>query len=195
MNNFQFTFNRYLSLLQESHTQDLKIGDVVKFTKNVLRHPWVKSLGEENSIYLRLKDLVASEYPIVVQQIKPIHQNVGPSSSGSTIVDPTLTYVVVSEQYSSGLWRNLLEVPAVLLKKVELGNNLKPVSKKEIRPDSTVIKPVEYKPNEKPKTSVDPEYQTRAAHREGKKKETASIKPVKPIEAKYKKPVPYKKKK
>jgi hypothetical protein len=133
MKKFDKVYKEFLMIYEmNTRPHDLLEGDVVTFTKDWTKNPYIQSLGNSSTIQ-RIKDMVNTKNNLVLNQISPNPPTSygGFGANGNT--PEGMLFATVSEQYSDGLHKNLVVVPLSILSKVNVGNNVKPISSEQER--------------------------------------------------------------
>lgn len=163
MSKFIEKYNSYWSLLSESFDAlGIKEGDVVKFIKNPFKNEYLKDL-QNTSTGQTIKEMMQTKNNLIVSGIKSVPPAVYGSYGSramNQINNENFVMATVSEQYSDGLHKNVVEVPLAVLERVDTGVNLPPVSDEQKKVYNQSYKGEEPKMN--PNTT-DPTAQTHAS--------------------------------
>jgi hypothetical protein len=132
MKQFDKVYKEFLVLYEmNTHSIGIREGEVVTFKKDILKHPYIMSLGENSTTVQRIKEMMQSKNNLVVNQLRTspptTYGGLGSMNDNGGDIEG-LIFVTVVEQYSDGLHKNVVVVPLSVLQKVELNNNLPPVS-------------------------------------------------------------------
>jgi hypothetical protein len=142
MKQFDKIYRKFLVLYEmNTHPIDIREGDVVTFTKGWNKHPYIQSLGANSTTVQRIEEMCNSKNNLVVNQLRTqpptTYGGLGSMNDNGGDIEGAL-YVTVAEQYSDGLHKNIVVVPLSIIQKVELNNNLPPVSdEQEIKHSSS----------------------------------------------------------
>lgn len=136
MKKFDKVYRDFLVLYEMNNQPlDIREGDVVNFTKDCMNHPYINSLGENSTTVQRIKEMMQTKNNLVVNQLRTspptTYGGLGSFKDNGQGIEG-VTFATVSEQYSDGLHKNLVTVPVSVLSRVDLNNNLRPVSDEQV---------------------------------------------------------------
>ena len=133
MRNFNLVLENVFSKYQRGNH---RVGDLVKFKEDALRHEWVKGLADNKM--QRLNDMINSGENIRVCDVKPAY-NPGINRDPTRDVGPW--HVDIVTERAPGLYTDVLTVPEDMLEGIEIYPNRAPVPDKFYRKDTSHIKP------------------------------------------------------
>lgn len=136
-------------------------GDFVKFVDGFTNHEKYKTLGD--NIKQMIDEMQKSGYNIRVVGIND-HNTTRYPGNPETMTGEVIINIALDQ--GGGRYTHYCTIPSCCIQPVDHGINLAPLPDSMVRPDGTIIKPVEY---EVPKDQVDMVAQTLMADRGGKK--------------------------
>lgn len=167
---FEDTYQKYLKIYSEQTTPvdfiDIRTGDLVVIKKDCFKNPYLKEL-ENSTTGQRIREMMETKNNLVVSAIK----NIPPASYGAygshaqnTLSDENSVFATVSEQYSDGLHKNVVEIPIACLQRVDTGNNLRPISPNQVKQTKQHVQGQE--PVVDPSMGDDPTKMTHASYKD-----------------------------
>ena len=136
---FNNEYKKYWNIFTEGTTPvdyvDIRTGDLVVFKKDCFKNPYLKNL-EGSTTGDRIREMMQTKNNLVVSNVK----NIPPAAYGSygshqqnAVADENSIFATISEQYSDGLHKNVVEVPLSCLQRVDTGTNLRPISPEQVK--------------------------------------------------------------
>lgn len=171
---------KFIGILESALTRFARggflTGDVVKFKDGFKREAKYKSLG--SNIHDMIDEIIGSGLNIRVVGINDTAVTRYPGNPDTMTGEVVLN---IALDNSGGRYSHYCTIPACCVEPISHYPNLAPMPDGVIRPNGTIIKPVEFEMNKDNKEAVD---QTTRADQGGKKKDVVVSLPTKNVKMK-----------